>query len=226
MVIPKDVLAFYRDNRTDYPVTVILEVSGPDPLTDQLLGVYLAGEQDSFVYWGVGPDSSDGERAKAAGMLGSYPLVMFNAARCCTWLTRIGVEPQVAGDPMLAAFVIDPNQPLDLQTLSAKYLDNPYQPLAVEPVEAGIVQRLSGMLLQEPIDPMAIAIRSLFEKVRDLPDWASPVYDQELALAPVIARMEIVGITVDSAQLESIASALAHTSSALEAKLTALSAGF
>lgn len=223
-MLSDDALAFYSHNPVELPVTAVLESSGPNPLTDELLGVYLAGEQDSSVYWDLGQDASDADREKAVGMLRAYPLVMFGSARCCTWLSRIGIKPQLAADPMLAALVLNPNQPLDLQTLSAKYLDKPYQPLTVEPVEAGIIQRLSGMLLREPFEPMAIAVRSLHVKLRDLPDWAEPVYHQELALAPIIARMEIAGIAVDGAQLESIASALARSSAALKAKLEALSA--
>ena len=156
-------------------------------------------------------------------MLQVYPLILFGAARCSTWLSRLGVVPRVTADPMLAAFVLDPNQPLDLQTLSAKYLDKPYQPLIMEPVEAGVIQRLSGMLLSEPLGPMAIAVRSLHAKLRDLPNWAEPVYQQELALAPIIARMEISGIAVGKSSLEYIESALVHTSAALEVKLRTLS---
>jgi DNA polymerase-1 len=223
-VLSKEALAFYGHNRVEYPVTAILETSGPNPLADQLLGIYFLGQQDSSYYWDLGPDASNASRETARGMIGAYPLVLLNSARCCTWLRHNGIETQVAADPLLAAFVLDPVQELSLQALTGRYLGNALQLMSGEPLEAGIVQRLSGELLREPLEPVAIAVRSLFDKTRSLPDWAEPIYAQELALAPVIARMELAGIAVDTAQLESIASALSRTSNALEAKLAALSA--
>lgn len=222
-MLSNDALTFYRHNPIELPVTAVLEVSGPCPVTDQLLGVYFAGQQDSFVYWDVGADASDEERAKAVGMIRAYPLIMFGAARCSTWLSRIGVKPQLAADPMLAAFVLDPTQPLDLQTLSAKYLDTPYQPLAVEPAEAAIIQRLSGMLLREPFEPLAISIRSLHERLRDLPDWAEPIYEQELSLAPIIAAMQFRGIRIDNVALTKMIRTFTDNTVTLADKLNDLS---
>jgi DNA polymerase-1 len=227
VAIGRNALAFHQDNPDKLPVTTVLETSGPNPLIDQLLGVRVAGLRDSSVYLDLGPGVQGSDREQALGLLRSYPLILFGAARCCTWLGTIGVLPTVAADPLLMAFALDPNQPLDLQALSAKYLDRPLQTLSGESLDAGIIQRLSGMLLQEPIPPVAIAIRDLHEKLRSSPNWTGeadlePILDQELALVPVIAKMEMTGIAVDKAALEGLSKELAQTAHELEVKLEAL----
>ena len=220
-MLSEEALAFYRHNPIEIRVSAVLETSGPNPLTDDLLGVYLCGEQDSFAYWNFRP-GAEAERGPAIGMLRSFPLILFGAARCCTWLGRVGVTPIVAADPALAAFVLDPNQPLDLNALSTKYLERPFESLAGELHEEGIIQRSSGELLLDSLGPMATVIKQLHQKLRTLPDWAEPVYAQELSLVPVIVGMELHGIAVDAPSLTKIVHALEEKSVGLEVQLDAL----
>lgn len=218
MAILDEVLSFQAHNPTDLPVAACLEVSGPNPLTDSLLGLALVGHQNSFCYFDLRPDAH--EQKLAAGFLGAYPLALFNAPACLTWLNRLGIQLQVAADPLLMAFSLDPTAPLDLAELARRHLNMDLGLASPELLEAGILWQPSDELLPLPIVKVGSAILSLTQALRDLPDWAEAVYRQEMALVPVVADMQLRGIAVELATLDAVAAELAQKVSALHSSVT------
>lgn len=153
------------------------------------------------------------------------PLIAFNATACLTLLARGGHGANVIGDPMLMAYVLDPTQPLDLQSLARRYLGLDLTSDFPEPLEAGILRDVPGALpVDRPGQLLAIAatIGRLHEKLRDLPAWATPVYGQELKLAPVIADMHLRGISVSRPILVDTINRLQDHAAQTEASLNVL----
>ncbi|KPQ00791.1 MAG: DNA polymerase I PolA [Bacteroidetes bacterium HLUCCA01] len=197
------------------------ETTGTDPMHAELLGIALSGEPGKAVYVALNAETMDAEAAKAL----LRPLltrtdvtyVGHNLKYDYIVLHRAGITPgDTLFDTMIAAYLLDPSQPLKMDTIALKYLN--YRPIPIESlIGSGRKQRsIADLPVQdvftyacEDADITFRLYEILTEQLRT-DELEQIARDVEFPLVTVLARMELAGIRIDQAMLATFSDVLAQ----------------
>ena len=194
-----------------------------DPGRSPLLGIAVAASPD-HAFWIAAEQFAD-ERMREAlcRLFGHVPVHAHNAKELMRGLAQHGIEFTSLGiDTALAAYLVDPAvEEYLLDRLCAKYagieVRSPDAPpegqldLAGTAVEASETTGRRAAALLQLVDPLSAALdarglRSLYDEI-------------ERPLVRVLARMEIIGVRVDSDYLRTLVNALTDEVKTLEAEI-------
>ena len=205
-------------------VTVIS--AGGHPMAADLVGVALAWGPEDACYLplgdGVGPGGSRLERRAAlealAPLLSDQTVSKISHNSKLTWLAlkRYGIElTGLRFDPMLAAYLLDPEQRVQLLPVLAKEYLGESLVSAEDLVGTGRNQRPMRSLSPGEVAPVAageavcsLRLAPLLQAKLEAERLAPLFHDIELPLVRVLARMEFSGVRVDVATLEKLSADL------------------
>jgi DNA polymerase I-like protein with 3'-5' exonuclease and polymerase domains len=218
-----DLKALALSQQPDKPLALALEVSGPDPLRDSILSVAWSDGSSEPSWFQL---TSDADREALATFLSQRPLILYDSTRCSTFLRQAGITPNVISDPKLMRFALNPSSPLTLKALLLRYVEFPELDSIPDTLDAGLVVVPEGLLSDnsELLGMVASATMLLHNKLHDSLHWATPVYQQELSIAPICMEMIIFGIKILFEALQEKISGLEVAIAELEAKLTSMTA--
>ena len=206
------------------------ETTGTDAMVARLLGISISAVAGSAYY--VPVDDEQGIALDDAVSI-LQPLFTNSAVKVAQnfkydhiIMKRHGVE--VSGpvfDTMIAAYLLDPNQKLKMDTLSEKYLA--YQPIPIEElIGKGRSQKGMDEVELEKLSVYAcedadITYR-LYEVLKDRleeEDLASIAHEIEFPLIPVLSRVEQNGVALDKEMLDNFSEELKEDLRNLEQKI-------
>lgn len=217
-------------------VCVDTETTGVDPMLASLVGIALARKPGEA--WYIPLNRSEFSTAEALDALRpvlSDPqrvIVGQNLKYDYIVLHRAGLTlSDRVFDTMIAAYLAEPSQALNMDALAMKYLD--YEPIPIEKLIGSGRKQIS--IADVPVDTvLAYAAEDaditvqLFEKLRDIlqRDGLSEVAEIiEFPLVTVLARMELIGIRIDLDMLSEFSKLLTEDMLALEKEIYELAGG-
>jgi DNA polymerase-1 len=196
-------------------VEVVYE--GVNPATGDITGLALSAKPESGVYvplLGPTPDALGRAGVQALKPFfedGARPKIAHNAKLLCSALRRhdVGLEG-VAGDTMLASFLVDPTGliPHELLQVSKEYLQRIVAP------EKGVIGSGKKQRLFREVDPekvgawachraeIALTAWPLVKKRCEEEGQLAHLFEDDLPLSWVLSQMELDGIRVDPAELK------------------------
>jgi len=200
--------------------------AGGHPMAAELVGVALAWGPENACYVPLGHGSADGgarlERRAAlealATLLSDHTVGKISHNSKLTWLAlkRYGIE--LAGlrfDPMLAAYLLDPEQRVQLLSVLAKEYLGEALVTAEDLAGSGRNQRPVSSLGPAELAPVAageaacsLRLAPILQAKLEAEQLASLFRTIELPLVRVLARMEFSGVRVDVAALEKLSAEL------------------
>ncbi|HVO82981.1 MAG TPA: DNA polymerase I [Syntrophobacteria bacterium] len=200
--------------------------SGGHPMAAELLGVALAWGPENAGYVPLGQGSGDGgprlERKEALEALAplfrdqTVGKVSHNSKLTLLALKRYGIE--LAGlrfDPMLAAYLLDPEQRVQLLSVLAKEYLGETLVTGEDLVGSGRDQRPLSSLGPAEVAPVAageaacsLRLAPLLRAKLEAEQLTSLFHTLELPLVRVLAWMEFSGVRVDVAALERLSAEL------------------
>ena len=216
-------------------IAVHIVATGPDPMRTDILGIALSTAAGEGVYVPVGhrylgvPKQLTWEQvASALAPLFTDPVVRkvgYDLKRSENILCRHGVKLAGAiSDPMLAAYLLDPEAPNDVKDLVRRELGTE-MPLFDE----GSGRKADRVMFDQldverattfaaPQAELAFAIADRLD-ARVVKDGLGSLYqDLELPLSRVLASMERKGVLVDTSKLATISAKVEIECNVLEAK--------
>ena len=207
------------------------ETSGTDPMNDRLVGISLSTTPGVAYYVPIAVE--DGiALEKAVSLL--QPLfsrtdslkVAHNFKFDYMILKRAGIEVEgPAFDTMIAAYLIDADQKLKMDTLARKYLS--YEPIPIEElIGKGRAQKSMNELPAEKIRIYAcedaditLRLHEILKKVLDRDELTEIAKTLEFPLMEVLAKMELHGIRLDREMLKEFSETLRHDLQDLEQEI-------
>lgn len=218
---PVEVLEIEVVSMRDPKQLVHMGSNGPltiEPVWEEemLAGVVVAGDPANFVR----SEDLDFLVSDAPGLVGHDVKPLVRA------LTEMGIDPPpVVFDTALAAYVVNPAQRApDLRALAEKELG-----IVVDGVEAESEQPQGAFDFEGPQGPdleaaamRAVATEMLVEPMRRQLEarGGTALYEEiELPLVPILARMEIAGIGIDTDFLDRLGTDLKERLAALEERI-------
>lgn len=198
------------------PVAVHVLYDAPSPVAGDLVGIALSDAPGKATYFPVaGEGGCLGDAVldvlKAWLEDGQRPKVVYNFKAAWTALKRRGVDLQgIAGDVMLASFLIDPTKliPHELHQVAKEYLQRTVRPLKAV---TGSGKQLKPFTLCQPTVVAEYACH-LVDTVGELWPVLLPrleeerqvknLFEVELPLSHVLGQMELDGILVDPDDLK------------------------
>jgi DNA polymerase-1 len=217
--------------------------AGGHPMAAELVGVALAWGPENACYVPLGSGSGDGglglERRAAlealAPLLRDQAVGKVSHNSKLTWLAlkRYGIE--LAGlrfDPMLAAYLLDPEQRVQLLSVLAKDYLGEVLVTGEDLAGSGRNQRLLSTFGPAELAPVAageaacsLRLAPLLEARLEAEQLAPLFHAIELPLVRVLARMEFSGVRVDAAALEKLSAELDQRLDASIAQIYRLAGG-
>ncbi len=215
-------------------LSVDLETDGPSPSRCRLVGLSLAARPGEAFYLPISHHSL-GARNQ------SWPET---AARLEPWLTadkplkigqnakfdwlilaRYGLQlPPPAEDPMLASYLLDPEERHGLDHLSPRLLG--HQPISFKEIVPDPKKNFGDLSPEDALNYAAedadVALRlagRLRSKLAEEPRLMNLYRDVELPLEALLARMELKGVLVDSSRLADVSADLGRQLKELEEKI-------
>ncbi|MEN8182566.1 MAG: DNA polymerase I [Myxococcota bacterium] len=204
---------------------VVLECVGvlESPLREEPVGLAFALGDDRAVYLPVGEARLDRPSLRLSETLAELaPLLVPDGASARPWLARGAKDVQTLFaehgveislplfDPEIAGFLIDPAAPRTPTALAARFLDESLPAWeeiagrgakAVPPADLPL-ETISSWAGHQ-VTTMARLVPPLAERLEK--DGLSPLYREvELALTPVLSRMERAGVRVDESVLHEL----------------------
>lgn len=217
-----DLKALTLSQPLDKPLALALEASGPDPLKDKLISVaWSDGAQEPSWFQLAG----DADREALASFLSQRSLILYDSARCSALLWQAGITPNVLGDPKLMRFALNPSTSLTFRALLQRYVDSSSLEGIPDDLDAGLVVVPEDGLLSDNralLGAISNATMLLYHELSDDLGWATPVYQQELSIAPICTEMILFGIRILFGALQEKISGLEAAIQELEAKLTSM----
>ncbi|MSQ40682.1 MAG: DNA polymerase I [Dehalococcoidia bacterium] len=221
--------ALVQEIGASHGFALAVQVAGRDPTQGQVVGIAFATA--SRRAWYVPTGHRQGQQlslpevlAKLRGLLENpgLPKVAHNAAYDLTALLRHGIEVQsLASDTMVAAHLAN-RKALGLSSLALDVLGEELAPLS-NLVGTGAKQRPLTDVTAEELAPYAIADADLiFRLLSPLEEetfekGGRGVYERaQLPLAPVLARMQLNGISLDARVLREMSVELTEQLAGLE----------
>jgi DNA polymerase I len=216
-----DELYSFLEKVTDHDhLSIDTETTGVDPMTASLLGVALSYSKASGVYIPVGDGFlSVPEVIDALNPLlnrSDLTLVAHNFKYDYMVLKRHGAEINAPiFDTMLAAYLVDPAQPLKMDALSMKYLG--YEPVPIEAlIGSGKKQRSMAEVSLEDVTIYAVEDADItlqlyhtLSKHIEADDLSNVAFNIEFPLSCVLGDMEIAGIALDTDMLANFSEIIA-----------------
>jgi DNA polymerase I-like protein with 3'-5' exonuclease and polymerase domains len=218
----RELLALAMTKAPMSPVALALEASGPDPLKDKLLSVAWSDGSPEPSWFQI---NDDADREVLASFLSNRPLILYDAARCSTFLRQADITPNVLSDPKLMRFALNPSASLSFQALLQRYVDSSSLEPIPDNLDVGLVVVPEDGLLSDNralLSAVANATMLLHNELSDDLGWATPVYQQELAIVPTVTEMVLFGIQILFGALQEKISGLEAAIEELEAKLTSM----
>ncbi|OGS11987.1 MAG: hypothetical protein A2234_05020 [Elusimicrobia bacterium RIFOXYA2_FULL_58_8] len=216
-----DLKALALSQPLDEPLALALEVSGPDPLKDSILSVAWSDGSPEPSWFQL---TNDADREALASFLSQRSLILYDSARCSTFMQQAGITPNIFSDPKLMRFALNPSSSLTLKALLLRYVEFAVLDSIPDTLDIGIVVAPEGLLSDnsELLGLVAEATRLLHNKLYDSLHWATSVYQEELSIAPICTEMILFGIRILFEALQEKISGLEAAIEELEAKLTSM----
>jgi DNA polymerase-1 len=227
--------AFVARATNEGRVGVHVATTSPDPMRTDILGIALAATVGEGIYVPIGhrylgvPAQLAWEKVRALlGPLFENPAVRkigYDLKRSENVLFRFGVK--LAGhvsDPMLAAYLLDPEAPNDMKDLTRRELGT-----ELPIFDEGTGKKADRIAFDQldverattfaaPAAELAFALAERLD-ARVATDALAKLYeDVELPLSRVLAAMERKGVLVDTSKLATIAARVEKECETLEAK--------
>jgi DNA polymerase-1 len=202
--------------------------AGGHPMAAELVGIALAWGPKNACYLPLGQGAGDDRRGPRlegwaalealAPVLGDQTVGKVSHNGKLTWLAlkRYGIE--LAGlrfDPMLAAYLLDPEQRVHLLPILAKEYLGEALVVAEDLLGSGRNHRPMSSLGPAELAPVAagevacaLRLAPLLQAKLEAEQLAPLFHTIELPLVPVLARMEFAGVRVDVAALEKLSAEL------------------
>jgi DNA polymerase-1 len=229
----EDLHALLDRMETEQRCAVDTESTGRDPMTARIIGVSVSFEEGKGYY--VPLQAGEG-RALGSGFIevlkpfledGSVPKVGQNIKYDYVLLRRYGVDLRpIAGDSMIAAYLLDPGQRIGMDDLARKYLD--YETIHYEDV----VKDKKNTLLDYPLEEVTayagedadVSLRLVHRLEEELEkNGLTGLYREiEIPLLPVLGRMESTGIRIDAAYMGRMSETFAREIEEIEGDVHAI----
>ncbi|WP_017296303.1 DNA polymerase I [Geminocystis herdmanii] len=140
-------------------------------------------------------------------------------------LAHHGINIQgVVFDTMLASYVLQPEESHRLSSLSIKYLDDTVS-MDYDDLNLDKKQNIGDLAIEKVAEYCALDVLATFkltqilqEKLAELPTL-KPVFDIELKLEPILAKMETLGVMIDRAYLDTLSQEINQELQNIEAKV-------
>lgn len=208
------------------------ETTGKDPLTAELVGIALANKAGEAWYISVDPFKDNGiSPADVSEILN--PVFNSNSLKVAHNYKYDYIILKKAGfaisgpifDTMIAAYLIDSNQKLGMDELSRRYLN--YEPISISTlIGSGKKQKSMREIPVEEVSPYAcedadITFR-LYEILKDKiekDELKDVAYNLDFPLVPVLARVEMNGISLDLKMLKEFSGELNNDLLKLQAEI-------
>jgi len=221
--------ALVHELRTSQGFALAVQVAGRDPVQGQVMGIAFATAPRRA--WYVPTGHRQGQQLPLSDVLAKMrnlledpdlPKVAHNATYDLTALLRHGIEVHgLAGDPMVAAHLAN-RKALGLSALALDVLGEEMAPLS-NLVGTGAKQRSLADVTSVELGPYAMAdADAMFRLWPTLEEEAfekggREVYERaQLPLAPVLARMQLNGISLDAQVLRDMSVEMTEQLAGLE----------
>ncbi|MFB2837564.1 DNA polymerase I [Floridanema evergladense] len=231
---PAKLTALVKQLKTCIKLTVAwdTETSDLDPLCAELVGIGCCWGTNSNEVAYIPINHTSGENLEKEAVLealrpilesNKYPKVFQNAkfdrlVFRCQGINLAGV----VFDPMLASYVLNPENSHNLSDLTQRYLGftiKSYESVVpkgktIGDVDIPVIADYCGMQVYATFQ----LVGKLQEELKPVPQLESLLREIELPLEAVLAEMEAVGIKVDAAYLKELSQKLAQDLKAIEEK--------
>ncbi len=238
VVDAKELASFLAKAKESGVLGLGVSMTLPDPMRAQILGVSLAYAPGEGIYVPIehrylgAPKQLTWDQVKAAIQPlcedASVRKVAYDLKRIEDLFSRFGIRIEgKISDPMLAAYLIDPEAPNELKDLVRRELGTE---LALFEESAPSSRRKSDRVMFDQLDveratlyaaphaELAVSLASRLD-ARVAGDGLGDLYENvELPLSRVLAAMEQKGVLVDTSRLSSIAAKVESECQILEAK--------
>jgi DNA polymerase-1 len=208
------------------------ETTGTDALTAELVGLALALKAGEAWYVSVDESGENGlpleslQTQLSEVMAGNSLKIAHNYKYDYSVLRRHGIE--VGGpifDTMIAAYLIDSNQRLSMDELSRQYLN--YSPISItELIGKGKKQKSMRDIPVDEVYPYAcedaditLQLYELLHKKLEEDALLEVAENLEFPLIPVLARMELSGVKLDTEMLAGFSQQLGEDMLAVQKKI-------
>lgn len=208
-------LAYLESVDLNRPLVVDTETDSVDPLSANLVGIAMTQESHKAVYVPFNPEWNIALKQ----ILGSSELLVIshNYKFDYTVLQRHGIE--LGGDifdTMIAAYLIDSDQRLKMDELSLRYLH--YEPIPItELIGKGKGQLTMADVPIEALVPYAcedaditFRLYTIFSAKLEKDGLHEVAFKLDFPLSRVLARMEAIGIDLDTKLLKDFSAALSE----------------
>lgn len=202
----KDLLALLESLKTATKIAISAETDGAHAMTAELLGIGLSFGEDQAAYipWSLIDNNPQELFLLRSILLDKNKKIVAHDAKFHQKILRrynLG-EFSIAGDPMLASYLLNQDQERhDLNSLAKKYLNIENAPIS------GAEKAHRARRLLEVLEPELIKAK-----------LDTLYYILELPLEEVLSHMEMRGVSVDQVQLKTLNEELSHRLVALEQK--------
>jgi len=210
------------------------ETTSTDPLKAELLGISLSAEEGKACYIPVGgPDKPGLDSEKVIAELNpllsdeSIDKIAQNMKYDYLVLANAGLEVKGSVfDTMLAAYLIDSNQALNMDALSRKYLN--YDPISITELigKKGKTQKNMSDIPVDKVVPYAcedadvtLQLANVLKKILKEDELEEVAESIEFPLATVLAKMERHGIRIDGEMLSGFSKELGDEMVSLQEKI-------
>ncbi len=210
-----ELLAYLESVDLNRPLVVDTETDSADPLSANLVGIAMTQESHKAVYVPFNPEWNIALKQ----ILGSSELLIIahNYKFDYTVLQRHGIE--LCGnifDTMIAAYLIDSDQRLKMDELSLRYLH--YEPIPItELIGKGKGQLTMADVPMEALVPYAcedadvtFRLYTIFSEKLEKDGLHEVAFKLDFPLSRVLARMESIGIDLDTKLLKNFSAALSE----------------
>jgi DNA polymerase-1 len=227
LINPEDIPSLLKILESEEIVALDTETTGLDPLTNEIVGISLSAKDRSGYYLKI---STLLGSKPLLGYLSTHSFVFHNAKFDLQFLWKYDITPKVKADTMIMAYMYDADISTGLKERAALHLG--YKMTTFEEMTAGlndIFMQSSGdkgrvcsdvsasidkpdIIKLAPLPSLVDYAAADADMTRRLYHWLLPkirsyevgeVYSVDLALIPVIARMELQGVPCSREILES-----------------------
>lgn len=207
------------------------ETDGIDPMANRLVGISLSTTPGAAYYIPLNVDGGIPEKEALAILRplftdASTLKIAHNYKFDYMMLHRAGLEPKgPAFDTMIAAYLIDSDQKLNMDSLARKYLDYECIPIT-QLIGSGRKQKTMDVIPAEEITDYAcedaditLRLYEVLSRILEEDELADIARTLEFPLMEVLAKMEMEGVLVDRDMLRDLSAMLRSDMIALEKKI-------
>ncbi len=229
-----DLKKLVKEYRSIGMVCFDTETTSTDPLEAELLGISLSAEEGKACYIPVGGTDKSGLDTEKVlhelePLLGDESIDKIAQNMKYDYLVLANAGLEIKGqvfDTMLAAYLIDSNQALNMDALSRKYLN--YDPISITELigKKGKNQKNMSDISVEKVVPYAcedadvtLQLANVLKKKLEEDELEEVAGTIEFPLATVLAKMERHGIRIDGEMLSRFSKELGNEMVTLQDKI-------